>query len=98
MGADAIVSVQAGSIAVGGQLNTFVSANGGGQIGDSARIQFDITGDINVTGGALFDLQATAYNIIGGPFLAPGMIGSDALINVNASNLISGAFFTGRNF
>src|SRR5207237_666628 len=37
-------------------------------------------------------VQGTAFNVQGGPFVAPGFIGSDALLNVSASNVSSDGF------
>src|SRR5207302_6983215 len=87
---DAIVSVLANSMAVNGLLNGFVSANGG-QIGGTGVLIFNVAGDIHAGAGMLFQTQSDAYNGSGGA-LTPGSIGSDAIVNVNASNLTSDAF------
>ena len=89
-GTDAIVTVQADSIAVGGELDGFVSANGG-HIGNIGALVFNVTGDLHSGAGMFFETQAAAFNSSGGP-LTPGFIGSDALVAVNASNITSDGF------
>ena len=89
MGTDSIVTVQANSISVGGFLSGFVSANAGGHIGNVASLQFNATGDIHSGGGTSLLVQGTAFNTPNGPPVAPGFIGSDALLNVSASNVSS---------
>ncbi|PYI42538.1 MAG: hypothetical protein DMC57_06050, partial [Verrucomicrobia bacterium] len=86
----AIVNVNANSIAVNGLLDGFVSANGG-QIGGTGAVVFNVAGDIHAGAGMLFQTQSDAYNGSGGA-LTPGSIGSDAIINITASNLTSDAF------
>ena len=92
MGTDSIVTVQANSISVGGFLSGFVSANAGGHIGNVASLQFNATGDLHSGGGTSLLVQGTAFNVQGGPFVAPGFIASDALLNVSASNVSSDGF------
>src|SRR5947208_291318 len=89
-GTDAIVTVQADSITVGGELDGFVSANGG-HIGNIGALVFNVTGDLHSGAGMFFETQAAAFNGSGGP-LTPGFIGSDALVAVNASNITSDGF------
>src|SRR5438477_8100531 len=86
----AIVNVNANRIAVNGLLDGFVSANGG-QIGGTGAVVFNVAGDIHAGAGMLFQTQSDAYNGSGGA-LTPGSIGSDAIINITASNLTSDAF------
>jgi FecR protein len=92
MGTDSFVTVQANSISVGGFLSGFVSANAGGHIGNVASLQFNATGDIHSGGGTSLLVQGTAFNTPNGPPVAPGFIGSDALLNVSASNVSSDGF------
>jgi hypothetical protein len=93
-GTDAIVTVQADSISVGGELDGFVSANGG-HIGNIGALVFNVTGDLHSGAGMFFDTQATAFNGSGGA-LTPGFIGSDALVAVNAGgNITSDGFIDG---
>src|SRR5205814_2823986 len=92
-GTDAIVTVQADSITVGGELDGFVSANGG-HIGNIGVLVFNVTGDLHSGAGMFFETQATAFNGSGGP-LTPGFIGSDALVGVNAGNITSDGFIDG---
>src|SRR4029077_1999027 len=92
MGTDSIVTVQANSISVGGFLSGFVSANAGGHIGNVAALQFNATGDIHSGGGTSLLVQGTAFNTPNGPPIAPGFIGSDALLSVSASNVSSDGF------
>src|SRR5213080_2582488 len=93
-GTDAIVTVQADSIAVGGELDAFVTANGG-HIGNIGALVFNVTGDIHSGAGMFFETQAAAFNGSGGP-LTPGFIGSDALVGVNAGgNITSDGFIDG---
>ena len=89
-GTDAIVTVQADSISVGGELDAFVTANGG-HIGNIGAVVFNVTGDLHSGAGMFFETQAAAFNGSGGP-LTPGFIGSDALVGVNASNITSDGF------
>jgi fibronectin-binding autotransporter adhesin len=56
--------------------------NDGGQIGSSADVEFDAGGSVNVTGPAFFD--------IGNP---NGLIGTDAIVNVNANSISSSGDF-----
>jgi FecR protein len=92
-GTDAILTVQAGSISVGGELDGFVSANGG-HIGNIGALVFNVTRDLHSGAGMFFETQATAFNGSGGP-LTPGFIGSDALVGVNAGNITSDGFIDG---
>ena len=93
-GTDAIVTVLADSISVGGELDGFVSANGG-HIGNIGAVIFNVTGDLHSGAGMFFETQATAFNGSGGP-LTPGFIGSDALVGVNAGgNITSDGFIDG---
>jgi FecR protein len=87
---DAIVSLQANSVSVGGLLDAFVSANGG-QIGGMGSLLLRAPGDIHSGGGTLLQVQDDSFNGSGGP-LTPGVIGSNALLTVSASNLTSDAF------
>lgn len=92
MGTDSLVTVQANSISVGGLLSGFVSANAGGSIGNVGLLQFNTTGDIHSGGGTSLLVQSTAFNVIPGPVIAPGFIGSDALLTVTAADLTSDGF------
>jgi hypothetical protein len=92
-GTDAIVIVQADSISVGGELDGFVSANGG-HIGNMGALVFNVTGDLHSGAGMFFETQATAFHGSGGP-LTPGFIGSDALVGVNAGENITSDGFIG---
>jgi len=93
-GTDAIVTVQANSISVGGELDAFASANGG-HIGNIGAVVFNVTGDLHSGGDMFFETQATAFNSSGGP-LTPGFIGSDALVGVSAGgNITSDGFIDG---
>ena len=92
-GTDAIVTVQADSISVGGELDGFVSANGG-HIGNIGALLFNVTGDLHSGAGMFFETQATAFNGSGGS-LTPGFIGSDALVGVNAGGNITSDGFIG---
>ena len=91
-GTDANVIILANSISVGGELDGFVSANGGGHIGNTALLQLTTTGDIHSGTGTALLVQSTGFNVPGGPFIAPGFIGLDALLDVNAADLISNGF------
>ena len=92
IGADALVDIEANSMSIGGFLTAFLSANAGGHIGTQALIQFVLPGALHSDAGLYFDLEATAYNTFGGPFVAPGVIGSDALIDVTAGSMTSDGF------
>jgi hypothetical protein len=93
-GTDAIVNVLANSISVGGELDGFVSANGG-HIGKIGAVLFNVTGDLHSGADMSFSTQATAFNGSGGS-LTPGFIGADALVGVNAGgNITSDGFIDG---
>jgi len=92
-GTDAIVTVQANSISVGGELDGFVSANGG-HIGNIGALVFNVTGNLHSGAGMFFETQAAAFNGSGGP-LTPGFIGSNALVGVNAGSITSDGFIDG---
>jgi hypothetical protein len=94
MATDALVNIQANSISVGGVFDGFVSANAGGRVGGLALIRLNVAGDIHSGGGTLLENQATGFNVVGGPFIAPGLIVGDALISVSAANLTSDAFIS----
>ena len=94
MATDALVNIQANSISVGGVFDGFVSANAGGKVGGLALIQLNVGGDVHSGGGTLLENQATGFNVVGGPFIAPGLIVGDALISVSAANLTSDAFIS----
>lgn len=87
---DATVNVQANSVAIGGYLASFVSANGG-QINGKGSLLFNVTGDITSGTGTEFDVQSNAFNGDDGP-LTPGVITSDAILSVTAADLTSGGF------
>jgi FecR-like protein len=100
IGGSATVTVQANNISVGGELDGFVSANGG-HIGNIGALVFNVTGDLHSGAGMFFETQATAFNGSGGS-LTPGFIGSDALVGVNAGvvgqsvgNITSDGFIDG---
>jgi hypothetical protein len=90
IGGDATVNIKANSISVGGMLDAFVTANGG-RIGGVGLLQLSATGDIHSGVGSLLQVQSDAFNGSGGP-LIPGVIGSDALLSLSASNLTSDGF------
>jgi len=92
-GTDAIVTVQANSISVGGELDGFVSANGG-HIGNIGALVFNVTGNLHSGAGMFFETQAAAFNGSGDP-LTPGFIGSNALVGVNAGSITSDGFIDG---
>jgi FecR protein len=92
-GTDAIVIVQADSISVGGELDGFVSANGG-RIGNMGALLFNVTGNLHSGAGMFFETQAAAFNGSDGP-LTPGFIGSDAVVGVNAGSITSDGFIDG---
>ena len=94
MATDALVNIQANSISVGGVFDGFVSANAGGKVGGLALIGLNVAGDVHSGGGTLLENQATGFNVVGGPFIAPGLIVGDALIVVSAANLTSDAFIS----
>jgi hypothetical protein len=94
MATDALVNIQANSISVGGVFDGFVSANAGGRVGGLALIRLNVAGDVHSGGGTLLENQATGFNVVGGPFIAPGLIVGDALISVSAANLTSDAFIS----
>ena len=94
MATDALVNIQANSISVGGVFDGFVSANAGGKVGGLALIRLNVAGDVHSGGGTLLENQATGFNVVGGPFIAPGLIVGDALISVSAANLTSDAFIS----
>ena len=94
MATDALVNIQANSISVGGVFDGFVSANAGGRVGGLALIRLNVAGDVHSGGGTLLENQATGFNAVGGPFIAPGLIVGDALISVSAANLTSDAFIS----
>ena len=66
-----------------------MSANAGGKVGGLALIRLNVAGDVHSGGGTLLENQATGFNVVGGPFIAPGLIVGDALISVSAANLTS---------
>jgi len=86
----ATVNIQANSISAGGMLDAFVTSNGG-RIGGVGLLLLSATGDIHSGVGSLLQVQSDAFNGSGGP-LTPGVIGSDALLSVSASNLTSDGF------
>src|SRR5438067_8887674 len=94
MATDALVNIQAHSIFVGGVFDGFVIANVGGRVGGLALIRLNVAGDVHSGGGTLLENQATGFNVVGGPFIAPGLIVGDALISVSAANLTSDAFIS----
>ena len=61
------------------------------KIGSFALIQFIPSWRSPFRDG-YFLIEATAYNTFSGPFLAPGIIGEDALINVSAGSVSSDGF------
>ena len=91
-GTDATVNVHANSISVVGEFDSFVSANAGGRIGNLGLLLLSVPGDVHSGSGTSLLVQSTGFNAPGGPFIAPGFIGSDALLNVTAANLTSDRF------
>src|SRR5437588_460503 len=87
IGGEAMVSVFANSISVGGELSDYVATNGG-QISGTASLFYNVTGDIHSGADTAFAIQAVPLNN-GGGALTPAIIGSDALLSVNAGNITS---------
>ena len=69
----------AANISTVGTLNAEIN-NGGGTIGGSANINFNLTGDLTTGGDAAFQIDNSSG----------GTIGSDATMNVTANNISTG--------
>ena len=81
IGSDAVINVTAANISTGGALNAAIinSSGGSGNIVGSANINFNLTGDLYHAGRRVpYDLER------------PRTIGSDAMINVTATNVSTG--------
>ena len=81
--ANAIVSLDAASISVGGFLESFVATNGGGGIGGSATDSISATGTLMAENGILATIEDTAFGGTG------GQIGEDATVTLSAQNIIT---------
>ena len=77
IGADAVMNVSAASISTGGALSARIV--GGGNIGGSANINFNLTDDLTTQRNATLSIEQPG-----------GTIGSDARINVTANNVSTG--------
>ena len=87
IGGEAMVSVFANSISIGGELSDYVATNGG-QISGTASLFYNVIGDIHSGADTAFAIQAVPLNN-GGGALTPAIIGSDALLSVTAGNITS---------
>ncbi len=76
-------------MSTGGLLDLADSANAGGKI-PGATILVNVPGDLVAQGGAIFTIQSTGFNFIGGPFIGGGTIGGDATLILNVGNVTTG--------
>ena len=85
-----MISVGAGNISTGGPLTATIENFGGGTIGGSANINFNLTGNLTTqSGDAAFQIR----NYDDGSGSGPGTIGGDATVNVTANNISTGGRF-----
>jgi FecR-like protein len=96
IGSDATVSLNAGSISVGGAFTAFVSTNAGGSITGNAIAQVSATGDMVVQGPIDVTIGDTGFNQINPiNFIAGGHIGGNATVTLSAQNIITSSTATG---
>lgn len=74
---NATIDVGAGNISTNGTLSAGIYNFGGGSIGGSANLNFNLTGDVTTQSNANFLINS----------LASGTIGGDALLTVSAVNI-----------
>ena len=75
IGSDATINLQAGSISTAGLLDVEIDNFSGGSIGGNALINVGVSKDINIVGGATFQILNNNS----------GTIGGNATINMNVS-------------
>jgi hypothetical protein len=85
IGGDAVVSLSAASISVGGELLADVSTNSGGTDHRSA-VDINTPGDFMTQGNLDIEIENAGFNV-GSVFLRGGTVQTDAVINVSASNI-----------
>jgi len=87
IGSDATVNLSAGSISVGGFFQTFVATNGGGSIQGDAINTVTISGDLRAQQGILVTIEDTIFGGTGN--FTGGHIGGNAIVALNAQNIIT---------
>ena len=98
IGSNVILSLNAASVSVGGNMFAGISTNYGGNV-PMASVNINISGDLFVQGnaadadtfgqveGASIDIENTGTFTVDGAPLVGGTIGSDAIINLSAHNV-----------
>jgi hypothetical protein len=84
IGGEAAVTLSAGTVAVGGFFDSYITNNGGGLIGGDAAINTSVSGQFMAHNGIDFQIDDT---IFGGD--AGGHISGDALVNISAQDILT---------
>jgi hypothetical protein len=94
IGSDVVLTLNAASISVGGNLLADVSTNTGGS-DQSSTININTSGDFMTQGDAFFEVENEGF-VVGAVFLPGGTIAGDATIAVNAANISTGGLLDGE--
>ena len=89
IGSNVVLTLNVGSVSVGGFLLTDISTNAGGNI-PSATLNVEVAGNLTTQSFAQIDIQNTGFNAFGGPFIGGGTIGADATLNLTVNNISTG--------
>jgi hypothetical protein len=89
MGSNVTLTLNAASASVG-SLAASISTNAGGAIAGDALDNVTIAGALATPGFLEVDIQNTGFNFFGGPFIASGDIGGNAILNLTAGSIATG--------
>jgi hypothetical protein len=82
IGSDAMLNITAGTVSIGGFLQSFIDNNGGGRIQGNAINTINVSGDLTAQNGIDFVIADT---IFGGS--TGGQIGGNAIVTLSAQNI-----------
>ena len=85
IGSNALVSLNAESVSVGGFFDAVISTNGGGHIAGDAINTVNVTGDLTAQQGILVDIEDTIFGGTGN--FTGGHIGGNAIVTLSAQNI-----------
>jgi hypothetical protein len=94
VGAMTLISANAASISASGFFDTFISANGGARIQGDAINTVNVSGDLTAQQGILVGIADTGFGG-NGSFVAGSHIGGNAIVILNARNIITPSTATG---
>jgi hypothetical protein len=94
VGATTLITANAASISASGFFDTFIRANGGARIQGDAINVVNLSGDLTAQQGILVGIADTGFGG-NGSFVAGSQIGGNAIVILNAQNIITPSTATG---